>query len=127
MTAGAVQTLLTAGRLKPEGRIVLAGTGPLIMLLPGTALGVQQQRAAIARALVMKPKALLFDEPTCALDPELVGEVLKVMRDLASEGRTMLIVTHEMAFARDVSSRMLFLEKGRIAAEGAPKDLFGAV
>lgn len=87
--------------------------------------GGQQQRAAIARALVMKPRVLLFDEPTSALDPELVGEVLKVMRDLASEGRTMLIVTHEMAFARDVSSRILFLEQGRIAAHGTPQELFG--
>lgn len=92
---------------------------------PAQLSGGQQQRAAIARALVMKPRALLFDEPTSALDPELVGEVLKVMRDLAAEGRTMLIVTHEMAFARDVSSRILFLEQGRIGAEGAPKELFG--
>jgi ABC-type histidine transport system ATPase subunit len=87
--------------------------------------GGQQQRAAIARALVMKPRVLLFDEPTSALDPELVGEVLKVMRDLAAEGRTMLIVTHEMAFARDVSSRVLFLEQGQIEAEGPPQKLFG--
>lgn len=92
---------------------------------PAQLSGGQQQRAAIARALVMKPRVLLFDEPTSALDPELVGEVLKVMRDLASEGRTMLIVTHEMAFARDVSSKILFLEQGRIAAEGTPQELFG--
>jgi ABC-type histidine transport system ATPase subunit len=92
---------------------------------PAQLSGGQQQRAAIARALVMKPRVLLFDEPTSALDPELVGEVLKVMRDLAAEGRTMLVVTHEMAFARDVSSRVLFLEQGRIAAQGAPRELFG--
>lgn len=92
---------------------------------PAQLSGGQQQRAAIARALVMKPRVLLFDEPTSALDPELVGEVLKVMRDLAAEGRTMLIVTHEMAFARDVSSRVLFLEQGQIAAEGPPHKLFG--
>ncbi|NWB31305.1 ABC transporter ATP-binding protein [Pseudomonas gingeri] len=92
---------------------------------PAQLSGGQQQRAAIARALVMKPRVLLFDEPTSALDPELVGEVLKVMRDLAAEGRTMLIVTHEMAFARDVSSRILFLEKGRVGAEGSPSELFG--
>jgi octopine/nopaline transport system ATP-binding protein len=92
---------------------------------PAQLSGGQQQRAAIARALVMKPRALLFDEPTSALDPELVGEVLKLMGDLASEGRTMLIVTHEMAFARDVSSKILFLEQGQIAAEGAPRELFG--
>lgn len=92
---------------------------------PAQLSGGQQQRAAIARALMMKPRVLLFDEPTSALDPELVGEVLKVMRDLAAEGRTMLIVTHEMAFARDVSSRILFLDKGVIAAEGTPDRLFG--
>ncbi|RWR09522.1 ATP-binding cassette domain-containing protein [Sinirhodobacter populi] len=92
---------------------------------PAQLSGGQQQRAAIARALVMKPRVLLFDEPTSALDPELVGEVLKVMRDLADEGRTMLIVTHEMAFARDVSSRILFLDQGQIGAEGTPQQLFG--
>ncbi len=92
---------------------------------PAQLSGGQQQRAAIARALVMKPRVLLFDEPTSALDPELVGEVLKVMRDLASEGRTMLVVTHEMAFARDVSSRVLFLEQGNIGAQGTPQELFG--
>jgi octopine/nopaline transport system ATP-binding protein len=92
---------------------------------PAQLSGGQQQRAAIARALMMKPRVLLFDEPTSALDPELVGEVLKVMRDLASEGRTMLIVTHEMAFARDVSSRVVFLDGGVVAAEGPPKALFG--
>ena len=92
---------------------------------PAQLSGGQQQRAAIARALVMKPKVMLFDEPTSALDPELVTEVLTVMRDLAAEGRTMLIVTHEMAFARDVSSRVLFLDQGQIAAEGPPAALFG--
>ena len=91
---------------------------------PSQLSGGQQQRAAIARALVMKPRVLLFDEPTSALDPELVGEVLKVMRDLAAEGRTMLVVTHEMAFARDVSSRIVFLVQGRINAEGLPQELF---
>jgi ABC-type histidine transport system ATPase subunit len=87
---------------------------------PAFLSGGQQQRAAIARALAMEPALLLFDEPTSALDPELVGEVLKVMRSLAEEGRTMLIVTHEMAFARDVSSRLLFLHKGMIELEGTP-------
>jgi len=86
--------------------------------------GGQQQRAAIARALAMRPSVMLFDEPTSALDPELVGEVLKVMRDLAAEGRTMLIVTHEMAFARDVSTRTVFLHKGRIEEEGPPFEVF---
>jgi ABC-type histidine transport system ATPase subunit len=93
---------------------------------PAHLSGGQQQRAAIARALAMEPAVLLFDEPTSALDPELVGEVLKVMRDLALEGRTMIVVTHEMGFARDVSSRVVFLEQGRIECEGPPKEMFGA-
>lgn len=91
---------------------------------PAHLSGGQQQRAAIARALAMRPAIMLFDEPTSALDPELVGEVLKVMRDLAAEGRTMLVVTHEMAFARDVSSRTVFLHKGVIEEEGPSADVF---
>jgi octopine/nopaline transport system ATP-binding protein len=91
---------------------------------PAHLSGGQQQRAAIARALAMRPKAILFDEPTSALDPELVGEVLRVMRGLAEEGRTMLVVTHEMGFARDVSSRVVFLHKGAIEEEGAPHEVF---
>jgi octopine/nopaline transport system ATP-binding protein len=91
---------------------------------PAHLSGGQQQRAAIARALAMRPKALLFDEPTSALDPELVGEVLRVMRALAAEGRTMLVVTHEMGFARDVSSRVVFLHQGQIECEGPPERLF---
>lgn len=86
--------------------------------------GGQQQRVAIARALAMEPKALLFDEPTSALDPELVGEVLNVMKDLAEEGMTMIIVTHEMAFARDVADRVIFMADGYIVEEGAPADVF---
>lgn len=86
--------------------------------------GGQQQRAAIARALAMEPQALLFDEPTSSLDPELVGEVLKVMRELAEEGRTMLVVTHEMAFARDVSSHVMFLHDGEISRSGPPQEMF---
>lgn len=86
--------------------------------------GGQQQRAAIARALAMRPEVLLFDEPTSALDPELVGEVLKVMRLLAEEGRTMLVVTHEMAFARGVSSKVVFLHQGVVEEEGDPKEMF---
>jgi octopine/nopaline transport system ATP-binding protein len=93
---------------------------------PAHLSGGQQQRAAIARALAIRPKVLLFDEPTSSLDPELVGEVLKVMRSLADEGRTMLVVTHEMAFARDVSSHVLFLHRGKIDEEGTPDDIFGA-
>jgi octopine/nopaline transport system ATP-binding protein len=93
---------------------------------PAHLSGGQQQRAAIARALAMRPSILLFDEPTSALDPELVGEVLRVMRQLAEEGRTMLVVTHEMAFARDVSSRVVFLHAGIVEAEGAPAEMFEA-
>ncbi|WP_086983945.1 ABC transporter ATP-binding protein [Vibrio aphrogenes] len=91
---------------------------------PGHLSGGQQQRAAIARALAVEPEVMLFDEPTSALDPELVGEVLGVMRDLAEEGRTMLVVTHEMAFARDVSSHVMFLHQGKVEEQGAPEKLF---
>ena len=86
--------------------------------------GGQQQRAAIARALAMEPAVLLFDEPTSALDPELIGEVLKVIRALAEEGRTMIMVTHELAFAREVSTRVAFMHGGRIEEEGVPQDVF---
>jgi octopine/nopaline transport system ATP-binding protein len=95
-------------------------------IYPAFLSGGQQQRAAIARALCVDPAVMLFDEPTSALDPELVGEVLKVIRDLAEEGRTMLLVTHEMRFARDVSSRVLFLHHGRIEEEGPPEQIFDA-
>ena len=87
--------------------------------------GGQKQRVAIVRSLAMEPKVMLFDEPTSALDPEMVGEVLDVMKDLAKNGMTMVVVTHEMRFARDVASRVLFLEGGRIAEEGAPDEVFG--
>jgi octopine/nopaline transport system ATP-binding protein len=92
---------------------------------PSHLSGGQQQRAAIARALAMRPKAMLFDEPTSALDPELVGEVLRVIRGLAEEGRTMLIVTHEMGFAREVSNRAIFLHQGLIEEQGPPAQVFG--
>jgi len=92
---------------------------------PAHLSGGQQQRAAIARALAMDPDVLLFDEPTSALDPELVGEVLRVMRALAEEHRTMIIVTHEMRFARDVSSKVVFLHQGRVEDEGTPAQVFG--
>lgn len=91
---------------------------------PSHLSGGQQQRAAIARALAMEPEVMLFDEPTSALDPELVGEVLKVMRDLAEEGRTMVVVTHEIGFAKDVSSKTIFLNEGRIEEEGPPSEIF---
>jgi octopine/nopaline transport system ATP-binding protein len=93
---------------------------------PAHLSGGQQQRAAIARALAMKPKVMLFDEPTSALDPELVGEVLRVMRALAEEGMTMLVVTHEMSFARNVSNRVVFMKEGLIESTGTPDDIFGA-
>jgi octopine/nopaline transport system ATP-binding protein len=92
---------------------------------PAHLSGGQQQRAAIARALAMKPKVMLFDEPTSALDPELVGEVLRVMRALAEEGMTMLVVTHEMSFARNVSNRVAFMREGLVESTGAPGDMFG--
>ncbi len=91
--------------------------------LPAELSGGQQQRVAIARALALKPAAMLFDEPTSALDPELVGEVLEVMRDLAASGMTMIVATHEMNFARDVASRVVFLEQGRILEDGPPSQV----
>jgi octopine/nopaline transport system ATP-binding protein len=93
---------------------------------PAFMSGGQQQRAAIARALCMEPRAMLFDEPTSALDPELVGEVLQVIRGLADEGRTMVLVTHEMKFAREVASHVIYLHNGVIEEEGPPDQLFGA-
>ena len=93
---------------------------------PAFLSGGQQQRAAIARALAIEPRAILFDEPTSALDPELVGEVLAVIRGLAAEGRTMIIVTHEMKFAREVASHVIYLYNGQIEEEGPPEQLFGA-
>jgi len=93
---------------------------------PAHLSGGQQQRAAIARALAMEPAVMLFDEPTSALDPELVGEVLQVIRSLAEEGRTMIVVTHEMGFAREVSSRVVFLHEGRIEEDGPPARVFDA-
>ncbi|HKL01002.1 MAG TPA: ATP-binding cassette domain-containing protein [Desulfotignum sp.] len=93
---------------------------------PAFLSGGQQQRAAIARALAIEPEVMLFDEPTSALDPELIGEVLSVIRDLAKEGRTMLLVTHEMKFAREVANRIIFLNNCVIEEEGDPESLFGA-
>jgi ABC-type histidine transport system ATPase subunit len=90
---------------------------------PAHMSGGQQQRVAIARALAMEPEVMLFDEPTSALDPELVGEVLRVMKALAEEGRTMVVVTHEMAFAREVSNHVIFLHQGRIEEQGNPKEV----
>ncbi len=91
---------------------------------PGQLSGGQKQRIAIVRALAMNPKVILFDEPTSALDPEMVGEVLEVMKELAAEGMTMVVVTHEMGFAREVASRVLFMDEGRIVQQGTPEEIF---
>ncbi len=100
------------------------GMEPYINAKPAQLSGGQKQRVAIARALAMEPEVLLFDEPTSALDPQMVGEVLDVMRNLAAEGLTMIVVTHEMAFARDVSTNVVFMADGVICEEGAPHDIF---
>ena len=100
------------------------GMTPYIHAKPRHISGGQKQRVAIARALAMNPEVLLFDEPTSALDPEMVGEVLSVMQELAREGMTMLVVTHEMAFARDVSSRVVFMNDGVICEQGTPQEIF---
>ena len=102
------------------------GMAPYINAKPRQISGGQKQRVAIARALAMDPEVLLFDEPTSALDPEMVGEVLNVMQALAQEGMTMLVVTHEMAFARDVSSQVVFMYQGVICEQGTPAQVFGA-
>ena len=100
------------------------GMAPYIHAKPAQLSGGQKQRVAIARALAMEPEVLLFDEPTSALDPQMVGEVLNVMRELAQEGLTMLVVTHEMAFARDVSTNVVFMDEGLICESGAPEAFF---
>jgi polar amino acid transport system ATP-binding protein len=120
------------GRSRAEARrrglelLVQVGLSDKAEAFPEEMSGGQQQRAAIARALAMDPKAMLFDEATSALDPELVHEVLTVMRDLARRGMTMLVVTHEMNFARQVASRVVFMDHGRIIEEGDPASMFGA-
>lgn len=107
-----------------EKYLKVVGMDQYINAKPKQLSGGQKQRVAIARALSMEPEVMLFDEPTSALDPEMVGEVLAVMKDLAKSGLTMLVVTHEMAFAREVSSRVVFMDKGVIAEEGKPEDIF---
>ena len=101
------------------------GMAPYINARPRQLSGGQKQRVAIARALTMHPEMLLFDEPTSALDPEMVGEVLSVMKSLAQDGMTKLVVTHEMAFARDVSSRVVYMNEGVICEQGSPEEVFG--
>jgi len=113
-------------RKKATQYLEKVGIGDKLDAYPVHLSGGQQQRAAIARALCVEPEVILFDEPTSALDPELVGEVLQVMRDLAEEGRTMIVVTHEMGFAKEVSSRVIFLDEGIIIEDGAPAEIFEA-
>ena len=118
------------GKTKEQARIrgiellEQVGLGDKIDAYPNKLSGGQQQRVAIARALAMDPKIMLFDEPTSALDPELVGEVLAVMKQLAENGMTMVVVTHEMGFAREVADRVVFMESGRILEEGTPEQIF---
>jgi len=123
------QKVLRRSRKEAEATAMLylekVGMAPYIKAKPRQLSGGQKQRVAIARALAMNPEVLLFDEPTSALDPEMVGEVLSVMRDLAAEGMTMLVVTHEMAFARDVSNRVVYMNGGVICEEGTPQQVFG--
>ena len=120
------------GRGKEEARkkameyLEKVGMTPYINAKPRQLSGGQKQRVAIARALAMNPEVILFDEPTSALDPEMVGEVLSVMKRLSESGMTMIVVTHEMAFARDVSDRVIFMNDGYICEQGAPEEVFGA-
>ena len=122
---------LVRGIAKPEAEkeamelLTRVGLADKAKAYPQQLSGGQKQRVAIVRSLAMEPKVMLFDEPTSALDPEMVGEVLDVMKDLAKNGMTMVVVTHEMRFARDVASRVLFLDGGRITAEGTPDEIFG--
>jgi polar amino acid transport system ATP-binding protein len=111
-------------REKAEALLVRVGLGDKFDTFPAMLSGGQQQRVAIARALAMEPKIMLFDEPTSALDPELVGEVLAVMKNLAESGMTMIVVTHEMGFAREAAARVLFMDGGVILEEGRPADIF---
>jgi polar amino acid transport system ATP-binding protein len=124
---------LTKVRRKPKAEarriaeqwLTRVGLADRLNHLPAQLSGGQQQRVGIARAVAMEPKLLLLDEITSALDPELVGEVLQVVRGLADEGMTMLVVTHEMAFAREVSDRVVFMDGGQVVAQGPPEEIFG--
>ena len=129
VTCGAIHVKKTDAKQAREKALELLNRVGLLEkkdAYPGSLSGGQQQRVAIARALCMEPKVMLFDEPTSALDPEIVGEVLSVIRDLAETGITMLIVTHEMGFAREVSDRVLFMDNGVIIEEGAPQAFFAS-
>ena len=118
--------ILSQEEAEQKGKALLSRVGMLDKAdaYPTQLSGGQQQRVAIARALAMNPDVMLFDEPTSALDPEMVGEVLNVMTDLAKEGMTMIIVTHEMGFAREVADRVIFIDEGYIVEQGSPKDVF---
>ncbi|ARI79158.1 amino acid ABC transporter ATP-binding protein [Halobacillus mangrovi] len=117
---------ISKAQAKKDGKQLLekVGLGEKADDYPSRLSGGQKQRVAIARALAMKPEIMLFDEPTSALDPELVGEVLQTMKDLAREGMTMVVVTHEMGFAREVADRVVYMHDGKIVETGAPKDIF---
>jgi ABC-type polar amino acid transport system ATPase subunit len=117
---------LEQARVKAHELLERVGIPGKAEAFPADLSGGQQQRVAIARALAMEPKLMLFDEPTSALDPEMIREVLDVMRDLAREGMTMIVVTHEMGFAREVCDRIVFIDAGRIVEEGPPDEFFGA-
>ncbi|MBS7240898.1 amino acid ABC transporter ATP-binding protein [Treponema sp.] len=127
-----VSPMNVLGKSKEEARakgielLNAVGLGEKLDAYPNKLSGGQQQRVAIARALAMDPKIMLFDEPTSALDPELVGEVLSVMKKLAESGMTMIVVTHEMGFAREVADRVLFMDGGNIVEEGTPEEIFNA-
>ena len=118
--------IMTKDEAKKKARELLdrVGLAEKIDAYPQSLSGGQQQRVAIARALAMKPDIMLFDEPTSALDPEMVGEVLSVMKELAAEGMTMIVVTHEMGFAREVSDRVIFIDEGIIVEQGTPEEVF---
>ena len=126
-TVGPV-TVLGVNKNEAEARameyLTLVGMANYVNARPAQLSGGQKQRVAIARALAMQPEALLFDEPTSALDPEMVGEVLSVMSDLAKSGLTMMVVTHEMSFAKDISTRVIFMDDGVVAEEGVPEQIF---
>ena len=119
------EQIKTAAKEKAEALLARIGLEEKANVYPSTLSGGQKQRIAIVRALAMNPKVMLFDEPTSALDPEMVGEVLDLMKDLANEGMTMVIVTHEMGFAREVADRVLFMDGGVIAEQGSPAEVFG--
>ena len=120
------QEIVEKARARAEELLARIGLSEKANVYPSTLSGGQKQRIAIVRALAMNPKVMLFDEPTSALDPEMVGEVLDLIKQLAEEGMTMVIVTHEMGFAREVANRVLFMDGGVIAEQGTPEEIFGA-